>query len=100
MLWTMRQERVRFPEVHVRGRRISKGRSRGKVSLRESPSCILVLGVVLNTNDRLVGMVVRLVVCAIFTLGKTEVLTENGDELTVCSVTPVSRVPILRPNVC
>ena len=58
------------------------------------------MGVVLNTNDRLVGMVVRLVVCAIFTLGKTEVLTENGDELTVCSVTPVSRVPILRPNVC
>ena len=69
--------------MQVRGRSISKGRSRGKVSLRESPSCILVLGVVLNTNDRLVGMVVRLLVCAIYTMGKTEVLTENGDELTV-----------------
>lgn len=86
--------------MQVRGRSISKGKSRGKVSLRESPSCILVLGVVLSTNYRLVGMVVRLVVCAIFTLGKTEVLTENGDELTVCSVTPVSSVPILRTKVC
>jgi hypothetical protein len=57
------------------------------------------LSVVLNTNSRLVGMVVRLLVCTIFTLGKAEVLTENGDELTVCSVTPVSRVPIFRPKV-
>jgi uncharacterized membrane protein (Fun14 family) len=53
------------------------------VSLKESPTWILVFGVVLKINSRLVGMVVRLFVCPIFMLGKTEVLTENKDELTV-----------------
>ena len=82
-LWTIIHYRLRFPDVQVRARSISNGRSRGMVSLKESPDCILVLGVVLKINSRLVGMVVRLFVCPIFMLGKTDVLTENGDELTV-----------------
>lgn len=82
-LWTIIHDKLRFPDVQVRGRSISNGRSRGMVSLKESPTCILVLVVVLKINSRLVGMVVRLFVCAIFMLGKTEVLTDNGNELTV-----------------
>ena len=82
-LWTIIHDKLRLPDVQVRGRSISNGRSRGMVSLKESPACILVLGFVLKINSRLVGIVVRLFVCPIFMLGKTEVLTENGDELTV-----------------
>lgn len=70
------------------------------VSLKESPSCILVLRVVLKVNSTLVGIVVWLFVCPIFMLGNTAGLTEKGDELTVCSVTPVSNVPILNPKAC
>ena len=82
-LSTIIHDRLRLPDVQVRGRSESNGRSSGMVSLKESPTCILVMAVALKINSRLVGMVVRLFVCAIFMLGKTEVLTENGDELTV-----------------
>ncbi len=82
-LWTIIHDKLRFPDVQVRGRSISNCRSCGMVSLKESPTCILVLVVVLKINSRLVGMVVRLFVCAILMLGKTEVLTDNGNELTV-----------------